>query len=153
MMKVIDFEKKGNVVRFYLGDDACDDYWGDDWDDIPYEHNASEVYDEFVKGFLDVAFPFDAVVFEPGDDWEYGGNSPYCKEDFKKGKAPCIVATLLEEHQYEWGYQYSKMIGDKSTVKIYFNDSEEDVRTKVSTIEEPVFRLLLWFLEKIRLLR
>ena len=31
-MKIIDFDEKGNVVRFYLGDDNCEDYWGDDWD-------------------------------------------------------------------------------------------------------------------------
>ena len=42
-MKLIDFERKGNLVRLYLGDDA--NFTGDDWDDYPYEHNASLVYD------------------------------------------------------------------------------------------------------------
>lgn len=41
-MQIIDFEKKGNVVRFYLGD-ATKPYWGDNT-------NASRVYDKFIKG-------------------------------------------------------------------------------------------------------
>ena len=32
---VIDFETRGNVIRLYYGNDP--DYWGDDWDDKPYE--------------------------------------------------------------------------------------------------------------------
>ena len=48
-MKIIDFDKKGNVVRFYLGEDVCNDYWGDDWNDAPYEHNAGTVYNRYVK--------------------------------------------------------------------------------------------------------
>lgn len=39
-MKIIDFERKGNLVRFYLGDDDLAEWWGDDWNDTPYEHNA-----------------------------------------------------------------------------------------------------------------
>ena len=48
-MQIIDFEKKGNVGRFYLGD-ATKPYWGDDWYDRPYNTNASRVYDKFIKG-------------------------------------------------------------------------------------------------------
>ena len=78
-MKIIDFEKKGNVVRFYLGEQTenwgwtnpeykdytgktptwlkpSDRYYGDDWDDKPYEHNAGTVYGEFIKGYKDIAF-------------------------------------------------------------------------------------------------
>ena len=35
-MKVIDFERKGNVIRFYLGKDDLTEWWGDDWNDTPY---------------------------------------------------------------------------------------------------------------------
>ena len=79
-LQIIDYEKKGNVVRFYLGD-ASKDYWGDDWDDRSYEHYAGTVYDKFVTGLLDVAFPFDCDVLEPADDWKNNGNSPYNKDD------------------------------------------------------------------------
>ena len=87
-MKVIDFYKKGNVVRFYLGDDNCYDFTGDDWDDAPYEHNAGIVYKEYIKGYVDVAFDFDDDVYEPGDRF---CNSPYSKEDFKNRIVAAIV--------------------------------------------------------------
>lgn len=36
--KIIDFERNGNIVRFYLGDvNNSNGYYGDDWDDVPYE--------------------------------------------------------------------------------------------------------------------
>ena len=82
-MKIIDFEKKGNIVRFYLGEKTedwgwtnpeykdytgetpswlkpKDTYYGDDWDDAPYEHNAGQVYEEFIKGQKDIAFDLPA---------------------------------------------------------------------------------------------
>ena len=47
--KIIDFERKGNIVRFYLGDvNNSNGYYGDDWDDVPYEHNAGKVYEQYV---------------------------------------------------------------------------------------------------------
>lgn len=55
-MKIIDFEKKGNVVRFYLGADDCFDYWGDDWNDAPYDCNGGNVYHNFVIGHKDMFF-------------------------------------------------------------------------------------------------
>jgi hypothetical protein len=65
-MQIIDFKRKGNVVRFYLGD-ATVHYWGDDWNDRPYEHNAGQVYEEFIKGYKDIAFDFDDLVLEPAN--------------------------------------------------------------------------------------
>ena len=41
-MKIVDFKKEGNIVRFYLGE-TINGIYGDDWDDTPYEHNAGEV--------------------------------------------------------------------------------------------------------------
>ena len=64
-MKIIDFERKGNLVRFYLGDDDLVEWYGDDWGDTPYEHNAERVYDEYIKGYCDMMFPFDDLVLEP----------------------------------------------------------------------------------------
>ena len=40
-MKIIGWDRKGNVVRFALGDDNLEYWSGDDWNDSPYEHNAS----------------------------------------------------------------------------------------------------------------
>ena len=90
-MKIIDFEKRGNVIRFYCGKDDCDDYWGDDWNDRPYEHNAERVYSEYIEEYIDVAVDMDYHVMEPADDWRYNNNTPFSKEDMKKRSVPCII--------------------------------------------------------------
>ena len=99
--KVIDFNKLGNVVRFYLGDKDLDNFYGDDWNNTPYEDNAGLVYDRFVKGYVDVAWDLDCVVCEPCDGtW----NSGYCKNDFKKQNIPIIVVKHLGKDEYMWAY-------------------------------------------------
>ena len=131
-MKIIDFEKRGNVVRFYLGEDDCKNYTGDDWNDRPYEHNAGQVYDEYIAGYIDIAFSLEFLVQEPADDWRYGGNSPYCKDDFKKRKAPCIVISRIDE--YEMSASYSEIVGsDNGKIeKFYFGDSEHKINESYS---------------------
>lgn len=119
-MKIIDCEKKGNLLRLYLGNNDNEDYWGDDWNDVPYEHNAGTVYDEYVTGTVDFAFPFDACVFEPGDDWHYNGNSPYCKEDFKKGNIPFIVAVHPNESERFYG-SYTDAAIRADSFKLFLN--------------------------------
>ena len=118
-MKIIDFETKGNVVRFALGADDCDDYWGDDWDDRPYEHNAGEVYSEYIEDYATIMFPFDYTVLTPKDDWTYQNNSPFCKEDFKERKAPCVVVSYNED---DWDARYSKEALNSNALKFYFED-------------------------------
>lgn len=123
-MKIIDLEKKGNVVRFYLGDDDCNDYWGDDWDDAPYEHNAGTVYHDFVKGIKEIAFPFDFVVEEPSDDYvAYHHNTPFCKKDFIERKAPALVAAKVS--QDDWSASYSTIALREDCIKYFFGDPME----------------------------
>ena len=109
-MKIVDIERKGNVVRFYLGkktDDwgwtnpdykdsqgntpdwlkPSDRFYGDDWDDAPYEHNADRVYDQFIYGYVDKSAGFDDLVLMPADG-DY--NSDYCKNDFIS-KTPYLI--------------------------------------------------------------
>lgn len=152
-MKVIDFEKKGNVIRFYLGEktdewgwtnpiykiensngeeetpdwlEPCDTYWGDDWGDVPYECNAGRVYDEFIKAYMDIAIPFDAYVLEPCDEWG-NGNSLYSKEDFIKKKAPCLVVIQPEQAKQYFGEPaYSSALGNSAAQRVYFGDDEKD---------------------------
>lgn len=121
-MKILDWEKKGNVVRLYLGDDTENDWWGDDWDDRPYEHNAGTVYMRFVKEYVDVAFPFNWIVQEPAEDWHYHYNSPYCKEDFKNRQAPIFVAYCPEEDSWSNPETYSEIVPMESCVKVYMGD-------------------------------
>ena len=121
-MKIIDFDKKGNLVRFFLGDDDCHDYYGDDWDDSPYEHNAGRVYDEFIKDHVDVVFPYNFVVNEPSEDWRNQGNSPWCKDDMRDRKVPCIIAAKPSDDEWHSDDEFNYWLAQDSTIKIYFGD-------------------------------
>ncbi len=120
-MKIIDFETKGNVIRFALGADDCNDYWGDDWNDAPYEHNAGPVYDRYVTEYATILVPFDHTVCDMEHDWHYQDNSGYSKEDFKLGKAPCIVIDMFSD----WDANYSNAVLKKDSIRFFFNDPLE----------------------------
>ena len=118
-MKIIDFEKKGNMVRFSLGKPELEEWWGDDWDDTPYEHNAGRVYDEYVEATRTIVFGFDDVVFEPCDGYD---NSPWCKEDMIKRKVPCICVLKAEYQDPDGYYDFRDIIGNDRIIKYYFGD-------------------------------
>lgn len=120
-MKIIDFEKKGQSVRFYLGDEDTTDYFGDDWDDVPYEHNAGTVYPEYVKGYTDVTFPFDDLVLEPCDGET---NSDYCKYDMRNNLVPCIIVIPAEKRD-TWHDEFSYYLGMRDKKAFYFGDQME----------------------------
>jgi len=84
--EIIDFERKGNLIRLYLGKNGKQ--WGDDWDDVPYEHNAGRVYDEFVKEICDIVVNFDYDIEEPANMFR---NSPYSKKDMIERKTYTFV--------------------------------------------------------------
>lgn len=122
-MKIIDYAKKGNVVRFYLGEDSLTDWYGDDWDDCPYEHNAGEVYERFVAGHADIAFSFDELVLEPCDGaW----NSDYTKEDMIKRRVPCIIVVPAELAADSWHDDFAHWVGVDGVQKYYFGDHMEE---------------------------
>lgn len=118
-MKIIDFEKKGNVVRFYLGADDCKDYRGDDWNDIPYEHNAGKVSDDYITGYRDVVFPFEYSILEPCDGVN---NSDWCKDDMKARKVPCIVAIKSDSL---FNDNFDRMNANSCAIRFYFGDKME----------------------------
>ena len=120
-MKIIDCEIKGTSVKFYLGDDKDNDYWGDDWDDAPYEHNCGSVYHEYVKATKVVHFPFNSLVLEPCDGVI---NSSYCRDDFKNGKVPCILVVPEEVLNGDWhdDFAYWASNDDPRILRFYFND-------------------------------
>lgn len=122
-MQIIDMEKKGNLVRFYLGENGKQ--WGDDWNDYPYEYNSGRVYDEYIKGIKDVAFSFDDVVLEPCDG---ANNSRISKQDMIKRKVPCLIVVpkSLNEGDF-WTYEnFNHWIGVKGVKKYYFGDEMGD---------------------------
>lgn len=129
-LKIIDFEKRGNIVRFYLGENYKDCY-GDDWDDTPYEHNAGQVYNEYIKGYIDVAWDLDCVVCEPCDGVN---NSIYCKDDFKKRNIPIIVVKYLKEDEYSWNYDIFNYCFINADEKIYIGDSADSLYNKGSIL-------------------
>lgn len=122
-MKIIDFERKGNLVRFYLGADDLEDWYGDDWNDYPYEHNAGTVYERFVSGHRDIVFPFGALVLEPCGGYN---NSEYCKDDMRDRRVPCVIA--VPEHLAKDNFytdDFSHWVGADGVVRYYFGDPME----------------------------
>ena len=104
-MKIIDYAVKGNVVRFFLGEDDCTDYWGDDWNDAPYEHNSGAVYD---------------LVLEPCTG-EF--NSIWSKDDMKQRQMPCIVVVPAERAKGSWENSFRYWQGADGVKRFYFGDS------------------------------
>jgi hypothetical protein len=123
-LKICDFYKKGNVIRLYLTNLDDDNYSGDDWDDSPYEHNAGMVSYYGYYPYIEFAFPLDIWITEPADDYHYRGNSPFCKDDFKARKAPCLIIGDLGE---DWHDSYSEQMGNQNLLRIYFNDKLSDI--------------------------
>lgn len=118
-MKIIDFARKGNVVRFYLGENELQKWYGDDWDDAPYEHNTGNVYDEFIAEYKDKNFSFDSLVLEPSDNWSR--NSVWSKDDMVKRLVPCIIVVpqeLINECHDDFNYY----VGMDGVLKYYFGD-------------------------------
>lgn len=144
-MFLIDFERVGNVVRLYFGNNP-EDAWGDDWNDKPYEHNAGNVYDEFVDMTVDYAFPLDYFVTEPSDDWHYKGNSPFSKEDMKNRKCPCIIVTEDKNYYRYLFLSYHNLardpinldvrnkLGDVSLVRLFYADTKESVEEALKSV-------------------
>ena len=128
--EIIDFALKGNVIRFYLGKNG--DQWGDDWDDAPYEHNAGQVYDEYVLSIFDCYVPFDCLVLEPCNGCS---NSPFCKEDMIKGKVPCIIIVPAKIAKESWNdYSFDYWLGNKDVIKVYFGDDISQVQIKIDDL-------------------
>jgi len=109
---LLDYERKGNVLKLYFGyDKEC---WGDDWDDVPYEHNAGLVYEQFVIKTEELYIPFKYRIVEPS---EFYDNSPFCKADFKKREIPLFV--IIEDSKcYEIFEEYIR-----DGVSIYMFDT------------------------------
>ena len=121
-MKIIDFCKKGNVVRFYLGRDDLVEWWGDDWNDYPYDCNAGEVNDEYIIGHKDITFPFDDMVLEPcsGD-----ASCGWCKNDMIQRKVPCIIVVPKEIADKLWSEDFAHAVCMDGIKKYYFGDKME----------------------------
>lgn len=125
VMQIIDFKRKGNLVRFYLGDVNDNGFWGNGWNERPYEAQSNNsVYDKYIKGVRDIVFPFDAIVCEPSDGHKFSRRS---KRDMKGRRCPCIVVMMpdaFDKDEYSWVYidDFDLCAGDGRSVKFYFGD-------------------------------
>lgn len=124
-MKILDFECFGNIVKLYLGE-TVNGIYGDDWNDIPYEHNAGTVYDKFYTDTVEIAFPLSTQVYEPCFGYD---NSPYCKNDFLFRKVPFLLFGQLNE---AWKYSdFEYLLDNVPTLnKLYIGDDWETVLVK-----------------------
>jgi hypothetical protein len=118
MKEIIDWDNKGNVVRFYLGKNG--EQWGDDWNDTPYECNAGMVYSAFVEYYVDVAFPFSVDVWFAEND--------YSKEQFIKREVPFMIV-VKEQDDYSM-FEFSDYVrnGFKNCETYYFGDVFDEDR-------------------------
>ena len=130
--EIIDFELKGNVVRFWLGKNGKQ--WGDDWNDAPYESNAGSVYKEHVKGHIDLVFAFDSIVMEPSDTSQT--SSQWTKEDMMNRKVPCVIVLPAEHVREEDSCltDFDRLVGDEQAVQFYFGDGAEVIAEKIKKI-------------------
>lgn len=122
-MQIIDIQKKGNVVRFFLGENG--EQWGDDWDDAPYDCNAETVYSEYVKEIKDVAFPFESIVLEPCDGVT---NCQYSKQDMIKRIVPCLIVVPGELYKEDFFIHesFNHWVGADGVLRYYFGDEMEE---------------------------
>lgn len=125
-MKIIDFERKGNVIRFYLGADDLENWYGDDWNDAPYEDNAGTVYDRFVTCYYDIVLPFDTDIFEPID-------SHVCKDDMVARIVPCMV--FVEENKGAF-LTFEEVAKNNRNFKVYFGDDIQKVQDYLIKLNE-----------------
>ena len=137
-MKIIDFEKRGNVVRFSLAN-RDEEVWGDDWADSPYEHNAGPVYDRFVEEVTDFGFGYNVSVLEPCES--YAGS--YSKQDMQDRNIPCIIIAskyMLEQSDLpEWDWRdFGECLDHEISglIKIYFGDDITEVEHKLIKLME-----------------
>lgn len=122
-LKIIDFNKKGNVVKFYFAPNSLKDWYGDDWNDVPYDCNAGTVYDRFVTGEYEIAVPYDWEVLEPADGCWGNRSCIFCKDDMKARRVPCIVVVPQKVLADSWYVDdFYKWVRHPDSIKIYFDD-------------------------------
>lgn len=90
-LKIVDLEViHPHAIMVSLGEANINDYWGDDWDDVPFEHNAGPVYERFVSKTIIARTDSQHEMAWIGNEFL---NSPYSKENFKDNIIPALLIT------------------------------------------------------------
>lgn len=78
---------KDGLAYFYNGD--IKEVWGDDWNDVPYEHNAGEPYIRNEEDWTIVEV--DEELVEQPYQYERKLNSSYSVEYINTGAVPWLI--------------------------------------------------------------
>lgn len=97
-------ERYMNYVLCYVDEDKAyftgkklEEQWGDDWNDVPYEHNAGEPYGEIGKDLLILEFKAGKCCSDIRYPHSGFDNSPYSVEKINKGMAPWLEFDVYNE--------------------------------------------------------
>ncbi len=133
-MKVIDIERKGNVLRIYFGKDDLKFWYGDDWNDYPYEDNAGIVYKEFIIAYIDAYIPFNWDIVEAcnylGNE-DYYFKKEYCKNDFRDGIIPFLYLVPTNELYGVTFLTQQRLQKSNKTQHICFTDTLDKVQEAI----------------------
>lgn len=102
-----------------------DDAYGDDWDDVPYEHNAGIVYGRYVDYEFVIHLSYETALMFPCDGVD---NSMWCREDMRDGTVPLFVmldeqtnAAYAKDRRFD-DFPYAFAIGLRDAHRFYFGD-------------------------------
>ena len=79
----------GEPIKMYFTNNSLNDQWGDDWDDVPYEHNAGEPYEDDDHQIIKIQF-MDNIVSEIITPRTNVDNSNYSVQDINNKIVPWI---------------------------------------------------------------
>jgi hypothetical protein len=126
-LKIIDFDDSyGYVLKLFLGKKTEKEYYGDDWNDAPYEHNAGLVYDKYVEQTIEIPIITDCIILYADSGYV---NSPYCKLDFKARKVPFLVVSKNIEGKYN--LNFNEECKNPNNAVIFFEEDIQDVLKKL----------------------
>ena len=125
-LKACWFEVSDYFVRIFLTDK--DEYWGDDWNDAPYECNCGPVYDEYVRGYIDIVVPLGLYIEEIKD---IAYDQYWSIQDIRENRIPFCVIRAEEDCELIGLHQIPEKYKSFKRCPLYFNDTLEEIINKI----------------------
>ena len=120
--EIIDYECKGNAIRFYLGKNGTQ--WGDDWGD-PFD-NAGTAYQKYWAATIDLYVGTDYTVLTP-KDISYNYYSGYSKEKMMHRCFPCVVLMPDSAKDDYYEFTFDKCQGHADATRFYCGEDLQDI--------------------------
>ena len=95
-LKLVDIEVFEDYAILYLGKSDMNDYYGDDWNDAPYDCNAGLVYPEFIEKIITVKMPEDLYI--ESFEGYFDVNMRITRNDQKWGIYPVAILEKTDKH-------------------------------------------------------